>query len=63
MKQISPTDAEQTKAFCENHRKQKITLESYSKDRGSRFEARLTLGEFKAVCDFITVNFQNDGSK
>jgi len=61
MKQISPTNAEHTKAFCENHRKQTITLKSYSKDTGTVFEARLTLGEFKAVCDFITANFKNDG--
>jgi len=63
MKQLSTTTTEQAKAFCENQRKQKITLESYSKYTGTRFEARLTLGEFKAVCDFITSNFKNDGRK
>jgi len=57
MKQMSKLNVEQTKAFCENHEKQKITLESYSKEKGAKFEARLTQDEFKEVCDFITDNF------
>jgi len=63
MKQISRMDAEHTKAFCENHRIHKVTIESYGKDKGTRFEARLTLSEYKEVCDFITANFENDGRK
>jgi|WetSurMetagenome_2_1015567.scaffolds.fasta_scaffold223358_4 hypothetical protein len=63
MKKIHKLDAEQVKSFSENHRKQKILLTTYGKKTSARFEARLTLGEFKAVCDFITKNFKNDGSK
>jgi len=63
MKQMSKTGAGNLKSLCEEHRKQKITLESYSKEKGIKFEARLTLGEFKKVCDFITANFINNGRK
>lgn len=63
MKNVDRLDAEQVKSISENHRKQKILLTTYSKDTSASFEARLTLGEFKAVCDFITKNFKNDGRK
>jgi len=63
MKQKSRQDAECVKAFSKNHRKQTITLETKSKDTGSIFHAKLTLGEFEKVCDFITENFTNDGRK
>jgi len=63
MKQKSRQDSESVKTFSKNHRKQSITLESRSKDAGSIFHARLTLGEFEKVCDFITKNFKNDGRK
>jgi len=59
MKQISPTNAEQTKAFCENHIEQTIILASCAGDKSATFEARLTLSEFKAVCDFITDNLES----
>ncbi len=58
--------AENVKAFSDNHNKQRIVIESYGKpynDRRATFEARLTRGELKAVCDFITENFINDGKK
>lgn len=57
MKQISNLSIGQTKEFSSNHRKQKITLKSYSKETSAIFEARLTLNEFQAVCDFIDNNF------
>jgi len=63
MKQISTTNAEHTKAFCDNHKERNILLVSSNKNTGVVFEAELTLDEFKAVCDFITANFKNDGRR
>lgn len=60
MKQISNLSIGQTKEFSVNHRKQKVILKSYSKDTSSTFEARLTLGEFQAICDFVTKNFTDN---
>lgn len=59
-------NTESVKAFSDNHNKQRIVLESYGKpydETKSIFEARLTRGELKAVCDFITENFIDDGRK
>jgi len=63
MKQLSTLDSEQVKSFSRNHRKQKVVLQSYSKERSATFEARLTLMEFELLCNFITDNFNNDGDK
>jgi len=66
MKVKKGNSAENVKAFSDNHNKQRIVIESYGKpfnESSATFEARLTRGEFKAVCDFITNNFTNDGRK
>jgi len=60
---MSQTNAEQTKAFCDNYSEQTILLVSCNKNTGVTFEADITVDEFKAVCDFITANFKNDGRK
>jgi len=63
MKITSRLETEQVKSFSDNHRKQKITLTTYNKKTSAIFEARLTLAEFKTVCNFIATNFDNDGRK
>lgn len=66
MKVKQGNSAESVKVFSDNHNKQKIVLKSYGKPHNESraiFEARLTRGELKAVCDFITKNFTDDGKK
>lgn len=59
MIQMSKTDVAQTKAFCENHTEQTIMLVSSVNGKSTTFEARLSLAEFKAVCDFVTDNLES----
>ena len=64
MQVTSELDSEQTKSFSHNHRNQTIVLKSADEGEdgtSASFTAKLTLGEFEAVCDFITANFTNDG--
>ena len=63
---INGCDAENVKVFSSNHTKHEIVIRSSGKpfdETSCTFRAEFTKKELEKICDFITINFKNDGSK